>query len=281
MSYAHRPLEAGGERSLAAARTPKPSDAGTEFAAQSRKVQALVGTIQGETAIVRKQAQLLRAPGRRPTGDGGAREAAHRGRAAAEDARHLLQGLETPPGTSVGERSAARLRHRKLSESLVAVLSEFEASWSAFEAAEAARAAAGSGALEGGLALCEEAPGADVEAGHPSQRLETIDIAAEAELEIHGAMVDEYTQQVGVVTRHVMDMRRALLDLANHTRSQGQMVESLEQGMSQAADATSGAREHITITSRKQQKTMKCVYWALLLVVLLALAIACILRWRR
>mmetsp|Transcript_48306 Transcript_48306/g.139947 ORF Transcript_48306/g.139947 Transcript_48306/m.139947 type:complete len:316 (+) Transcript_48306:47-994(+) len=278
------PWRSGGQAEAAPER--QPPDAGAGLASESRKVQELIESVRGQAVHIRKQAQLLSASRRCTPSTRSAHEAARTGRADGEEARRLLQGLAAAPGSSIGEQSGARLRHQKLSESLLAVFTELEASWRSFEAAEASCTAVGNTASE---VVCEEqasqaaaaAGSVDLEAGRTSQRLENMESVAEAELETHAAIVDEYTEQIGVVARHVMDMRRALLDLADHTRSQGLTVDSLEHSMEQASGATSNAVEQITISSQRQHKNLKCVFWALFLVLLLAAAIAGLLHWRQ
>lgn len=281
-------------RSIVAARARDPNTDESEYTRSVRKVQDAIGTIQKCNAEMQKEAGLLSTAQSYTPAKWNAKVVMQAARAATSDAKQILQSLSSNKEASISEQSSQRLTQQKLSESLLMVSSELEAGWQAYQAADGLRAtrthtgnADGTGSIFSvtpSVPASGEAGKEDLEAGHSSvelQRIQSFDPVSQAEVDMHTAIVTEYTEQVSVVASNMREMRRALLDLADHARMQGAVVETIERNMATAADSTSGAVKQVVVSNQSQQKTMKRFWWILLFALLLAIATIAAAAWKR
>jgi len=127
----------------------------------------------------------------------------------------------------------------------------------AMAAAEAAEAAAASATAAAEMERKEVgADSADLERG-TRQLVQEQELVAQAEIEIHAVIADEYYRDVARVAQNVQGLQRAMVDLALHAATQGETLDGIEASMGQASERTTQALEQIQETDHRQKKTMK------------------------
>jgi hypothetical protein len=232
----------------------------------SQKIQELVKKIQQHASEIKKESNSLGSASvasRRPK----AEKAFTAGQATAEDARKLLLALE---GDQTGPNEHKRLTQQKLSESLGCVTRELEDTWRAFQASDAERAKRD--ALSSPVEVQEDLEAARTEPllqqGGQVAVLEDVSLA---DVETHAEIVQEYAQAVSRVASDVLGLHRAMVDLADHARSSGDALGSIESHMSLVTGKTEAATKEVAKASRQQEANTKRMCWALCIVSLLCL----------
>lgn len=281
MSFA---LASGGDsrsaRLLKAEPRPKAAPQADDFA----KVREAIQEILRHAADIRKDARVLSTAQKHTPSLRDLKESVRAARAAAEEATRLLRAAAPPASGGSGDQNLKRLTHTKLTENLVGASNELERSWREYAAAEAAWASriheASSAHAADAAASSSGANGVVTEAQRQLQLQLDAEAVSEAEVELHAAIVDEYTQDITNLARNVKDMREALLSLSEHTQSQGEVLDDIEMQMSLASDSTAGAATQLAATSRQQYKATKWIAWMLLVAVLLAVTIIAVMSQR-
>lgn len=283
MSYAQQPNKATPRKTL----TPRSGDA---FEAERCKIQDAVKGIQQHAADIRKEANLLSAM-HGSVGKGKEKvQAAARDAASMHDvALAALQGLSratTSTGgvdggsLSVEEQNSRKFMHQKLMEMLVASVKAVDQASLSFDAAEsdAMRKQAAENSMKTPLVTAEvgnlepalppakyvppvpveeatAAEGADLEVGQQSQAVALAqDDAMSAETEIHVAIAEEYARDLTNLNQDMQSLQRAMVDLADVTTSQGEVLDSIENNMSAAVESTTQANTEL-VQSAQQQRT--------------------------
>jgi len=232
----------------------------------SQKIQELVKKIQQHVSEIKKESNALgsvSAASQRPK----AEKAFAAGQASAEDARKLLQSLRSDQN---GPNEHKRLTHQKLSESLGCVTRELEDTWRVFQASDAERAKRN---LSSQVVEMQE----DLEAARTQPLLQQGEQAAVledvslADVETHAEIVQEYAQAVSRVASDVLGLHRAMVDLADHARSSGDALGSIESNMSLVTGKTEAATKEVAKASRQQEANTKRMCWALCIVSFLCL----------
>merc|ERR1719401_3314946 len=157
-------------------------------------------------------------------------------------------------GPPTDEKKLVRLKHQKLSENLDRTSCELEAAWHTFAAADVAWAAREAAAE----AAAEASGGDDVERGTAAGlQLQETDVVAQAEVDFHAEMAEAYTSQVAEITESVHGLQRAMVDLAEHTRMQGETLDGIEASMGQPVDKTEAALDQLYVTENNQRRNMR------------------------
>eukprot|EP00438_Fugacium_kawagutii_P004898 Skav229211 [mRNA] locus=scaffold2439:84899:86236:+ [translate_table: standard] len=91
-----------------------------------------------------------------------------------------------------------------------------------------------------------------------------------AELKIHSAIVDEYTQDISTLAQDVRGLQQAMRDLSMMTKVQGEELDSIEANFLDSQRDTGRANEELNQASGLQRRGSKLVYWLLLLAAVLA-----------
>jgi len=188
------------------------------------------------------------------------------GRDTVAETRRLLHEID--PGSSSSstvsdDKKMQRLMYQKLAESLERSSVELEEAWKDYVAAEASWAA------QQQQESVSSSSTTDLEAGQAAGQLTFKDpeAVAAAELEMHGAIADEYAREVSELAQNMQGLQRAMMDLAQHTQAQGEMLEHIEHNMDEAADKTAKAVEQVEITEENQRKAMRFTLCLMMLVV--------------
>lgn len=264
--------------------TPRSGDA---FAEEGRKIQDAVRKIQQLGADVRKEANLLSTAPAHNAAKG--RERAHasvrEARTCNEAAGAALQGLAracTGAGgrgedLSMEEQNSRKFMHQKLVENLAASSKAVDEAWLAYEAAEAdtlrRRAApetmktplvaAGTATVDPSLPPEQEpADAADLEAGQAATAQDTLP----AEAEMHAAIAEEYARDLVTMNQNMHHLQRAMVDLADTTRAQGEVLDNIESNMAAAAENTADANEELTASNQQQRRGTKRFLWLIVAV---------------
>lgn len=263
--------------------TPRSGDA---FEAESRKVQEAVQKIQRHAGDIRKEANLLSTAPAHGMGKGSERaQAAVREAKSTNDAALVaLQGLSraTTGGAdgqslSVEEQNSRKFMHQKLTENLVASMKALDEAFRAYESAEAEAlrkrtaestmatplVAACSPGLEPSLPSAPD--GADLEAGRQSQAQRQEQDVLPAEAEMHAAIAEEYAKDLTNLNQDMRTLQRAMVDLADVTASQGELLDNIEANMAQAAETTEQANEQLVIATQQQRRGTKRFMWLLVI----------------
>eukprot|EP00450_Noctiluca_scintillans_P002482 CAMPEP_0194482690 /NCGR_PEP_ID=MMETSP0253-20130528/4523_1 /TAXON_ID=2966 /ORGANISM="Noctiluca scintillans" /LENGTH=266 /DNA_ID=CAMNT_0039322243 /DNA_START=68 /DNA_END=868 /DNA_ORIENTATION=+ len=231
----------------------------------SQKIQELVKNIQQHASEIKKESNALgsvSAASQRPK----AEKAFAAGQASAEDARKLLQSLGSDQNCPNEHK---RLTHQKLSESLGCVTRELEDTWRVFQASDAERAKRNS--LSSQVEMQEDLEAARTEPLLQGEQAAMLEDVSLADVETHAEIVQEYAQAVSRVASDVLGLHRALVDLADHARSSGDALGSIESNMSLVTGKTEAATKEVAKASRQQEANTKRLCWALCIVSLLCL----------
>jgi len=239
-----------------------------------------VKRIQQYTADIRRETSMLATAHSYAGGKKKVQEAAQAAKATMLEAKKLLEGFPTGGGGALSEQNHRRLTRQKLTENLMGASKSLEASFRAYEVAEAERqrrdaaaaaeaadpAAAGRGSVE--MHAMERA-----EAGRPGpQQIQEMDVS-EAEADVHTAIVEEYAQEIAQISGSISSLQRAMVDLAEQAQAQGVTLDVIETNMSNATSSTAGASEQLTYASRHHRTGTKLVFWLLLLAVVIAVVL--------
>lgn len=266
------------------ARTLKARDGDSAYLEDTRKVTEAVQRIQQLAADVRKESSMLGTAQSYAGSKKKVEEAVRLAKSVAEEARRRLQGLAVAGVTDVSEQKHRQLQQQKLTENLMGATRALEAASRAYEAADAERARRVSVAASGpgGPATNGTAPGVELhamdaaaagsEAGSGQQALRMLQDTdvSQAEVETHAAIVEEYTEQISSLSQDIKDLQRAMVDLADHTRAQGEVLDDIESNLSRATDNTGGATEQLVAASQQQRRGTKWILWLMLLATLIA-----------
>jgi len=93
---------------------------------------------------------------------------------------------------------------------------------------------------------------------------------SQAEADLHSAIVDEYTNEIGTMANDIAALQRAMGDIREHASAQGVTLTSIEGEMETTAQTTGGATEQLTQASRHHRTGTKMLYWLLLLAAVIA-----------
>mmetsp|Transcript_61689 Transcript_61689/g.174229 ORF Transcript_61689/g.174229 Transcript_61689/m.174229 type:complete len:308 (+) Transcript_61689:124-1047(+) len=285
MSFALRPIE-GAARLLGSTPERRARAGQFAFSESSETVQGAIKAIQQHVAYIRKDTWMLRTARSRSTSVEQVKQVYGVARDTAAEARRILHELDVSAGSSSGalaggrggrggaaedEQRLQRLTHQKLAESMERASSELDQSWKDFVAADAgwadrqkamaaaetAEAAAASATAAAEMERKEVgADSADLERG-TRQLVQEQELVAQAEIEIHAVIADEYYRDVARVAQNVQGLQRAMVDLALHAATQGETLEGIEASMGQSWERTTQALEQIQETDHRQKKTMK------------------------
>lgn len=260
--------------------TPRGGDA---FAQETEKVKDAVRKIESLVADVRREANLLStAPAHSAAKSKEKAHAAVRdARACNEAAGVVLQGLGRActgvggggQGLSVEEQNSRKFMHQKLTENLAASLKTVDDAWSAFEAAEAGAlrkqaasdsmktplVSAGSPGVDPSVPEPEPAGGQDLEAGQQAAAQDFMP----PEAEMHAAIAEEYARDLVTMNQNMHHLQRAMVDLADTTRAQGEVLDNIESSMSEAAESAAGANQELASTTQQQRRGTKRFLWLL------------------
>mmetsp|Transcript_74431 Transcript_74431/g.162832 ORF Transcript_74431/g.162832 Transcript_74431/m.162832 type:complete len:276 (-) Transcript_74431:507-1334(-) len=263
MSFNLKPSD-GSARLLSAERKIANSRSSADDLMQ--KVQAHIQVIRRHTADMCKDTRSLRTS--RPVSSSSMhwKQVYRVGRDTVAETRRLLHEID--PGSSSSstvsdDKKMQRLMYQKLAESLERSSVELEEAWKDYVAAEASWAA------QQQQESVSSSSTTDLEAGQAAGQLTFKDpeAVAAAELEMHGAIADEYAREVSELAQNMQGLQRAMMDLAQHTQAQGEMLEHIEHNMDEAADKTAKAVEQVEITEENQRKAMRFTLCLMMLVV--------------
>jgi len=268
MSYAKQAEERRGSQGSALL-SKKPRDGDSAYLEDSQRVQEAVQKMQQCAAELRKETSLLRSP-HSDTSKGKAKvqESVRQANKIADDATRVLKGLSGSMGGSVEEQNRRRLMQQKLSKDLMESSKAVESAYRTYEAAQAECASKQSAEASSAsrVALEEAAPiapdASDIEKGlqRKQQQQQDMDVTA-SEAETHAAIVNEYVEDLTRVEQDVRNLQRSMVDLAEHTKIQGEALDTIEASMSEAADSTAGATRELLVTSQTQRRGTKRFMW--------------------
>lgn len=281
MSYASQ--QDDGRTRKAKSSTPRSGDA---FQAESQKVQEAVRKIQQHAADIRKEANLLStspAHGMCKAKEK-AQLAVREAKSTNDTALMALQGLARAvtggvdgQSLSIEEQNSRKFMHQKLTENLAASLKAVDQAFLSYETAEAEamrKQAAPTtmatplvaAAVDPALAPEElSPPDADLEAGRQSQAAALQHDTMPAETEIHAAIAEEYARDLTHLSQDMQSLQRAMVDLADVTSSQGELLDNIEANMSNAVENSSQATEELVQTSQTQRRGTKRFMWLLVI----------------
>jgi len=269
--------------------TPRSGDA---FETETRKVQESVRVIQQHAGDIRKEANLLSTSPSHGMGKGKeqAQASVREARSTNDAALLALQGLLRATTGGVGganlsaeEQNSRKFMHQKLTENLSSSIKAVDQAWIAYEAAEslalkAVRQQSTSSSMATPLVSAgvpgldhtlDNANEADLESGRQATQAQRLqqreDVAVAAETEMHTAIVAEYARQVETVNENTQHLQRAMLDLAELTTSQGEVLDNIESSMAETAEQTTRANEELATTSTAQRSGTKKFMYILLL----------------
>jgi len=269
--------------SSSSAAPPQPGqDGDRSYVEDSRKIKEAVQKIQTSTADVRKELGLLGTAPANKQGRQRVQDAVKAGRAAAEEAKCLLRALPVMGAERFQEQNLRKLTQQKLTENLMGATQLLEAACREYEAAEveiAKRPAVtastskdkrSSSASAGWLEL-SEAP-ADPSSGGVRISTQEQDVS-QSEVETHAEIVEEYSKEVMTLHSNIEGLQRVMVDLHQNTISQGEMLDNIENNLSQANAATGDATEQLVQASRHHQRGTKCIYFLLVCSATMAIAL--------
>merc|ERR1740117_361521 len=72
----------------------------------------------------------------------------------------------------------------------------------------------------------------------------------EAEEDLHAAIVDEFVGEVNTLHKDIRGLQQCMVDLAEHTQSQGAHLDNIDLHMKSARDSTAGGAEQVLVASR-------------------------------
>eukprot|EP00747_Dinoflagellata_sp_TGD_P166841 gnl/TRDRNA2_/TRDRNA2_190268_c0_seq1.p1 gnl/TRDRNA2_/TRDRNA2_190268_c0~~gnl/TRDRNA2_/TRDRNA2_190268_c0_seq1.p1 ORF type:complete len:291 (+),score=79.34 gnl/TRDRNA2_/TRDRNA2_190268_c0_seq1:61-933(+) len=256
---------------------PQTHDGDSVYVRDSQFVQQAVKKIQELAAAMRREASQASMPTSNNSGKRIQRldvqEAVREAKTIYDDANRRLQGFSLSGDLPMSEQQLRRLTQQKLKDGLMASIKQLEAARMQCEAAEAERAKAAAAAAAdpsgagGGSAVQMAALGsaADVEAANRKMMMAEV---SEAEEEFHAAIVDEFVGEVNTLHRDVRVLQQCMVDLAEHTQTQGSQLDNIEFQMQSARDATAGGASEVLLAARHHRTGTRWMYWLLLLVVI-------------
>mmetsp|Transcript_43971 Transcript_43971/g.125899 ORF Transcript_43971/g.125899 Transcript_43971/m.125899 type:complete len:283 (+) Transcript_43971:94-942(+) len=260
MSFALKPAE--GSARLLGPSQPRKSGSRSVAEDLADKVQAHIQAVQRHAADIRKEAKNLSTARSSSSSVVHWKQVYRVGRDTVAETRRQLHELD--PGassSSTDDKKLQRLTHQKLVEGLEFASTELEQSWQEFVAAEAAWATQLQHEQQqhesaGSSSSC--AAPADLEAGREGGlQLQEADLVAEAELDMHNTIANEYAREVSEIAQNTHALQRAMNELARHTISQGEMLEGIESQMEEAAEKTVKAAEQLQITEEHSRRNLK------------------------
>jgi len=282
MSFALQPTD-GHARLLG----PPPAQKAAAGAEQPKlsQIQGAVQTVQGHISALRKETGILNARRGHAAGNSSAQQVKQFAIHAVDilkEARRSLTELE-----SAAERDAARnmlqgLTLKKLSESIETTALELERGLAEFKSAEASWTRRQAALMqEGGSAASAGGGEEDVEAGRLSAaQVHTVEDVAQGQVDMHEAMVEEFTQDLSRVATNVRSMHQLMADLADHARSQGEVLDSIEANMGQVEEKAEQATEELQKTEQTQRRRMKSTACLLLTVLVVSGAAIATSLWQ-
>lgn len=261
------------------ARVFKSRDGDSAYLEDSRRVQAAVKDIEQLTAEIRRETNSLGTSQLGPA----KRKVLDASKAAFErlgEAKRLLDGFgASSSGLSLPEQNLRKTMQQKQSMALSSVSESLKVAIAGFEAAEAERSKRDAQSSSGSKAArtasgvemhTMEGGATDVEQGR--RQMQEIDLT-EAEAETHAAIVDEFVEELHTLQSGIQGLQRAMVDLAEHAKAQGETLDIIEATTTRAAENTAGAREQLVITSNSQRTGSKLLYTLLAVAVFLAVTI--------
>lgn len=243
-------------------------------------MQKAVKYIQQCASEVRKEANLLVAAGSSLGGPGARTRVQEHVRLATcsgDEARRLLDRFRGITGVAASEQQFRQLQYQKLKENLSGAMKVLEEAWRDFEEAEERarkdaqatspppRAGAAAGVELADAAMHEPLP-VPRQQQHQSQQ----QVVTDAEIEAHSQIVSETANQISSVSNDIRALQRAMVDLAEHTESQGTVLDSIESNVARASERATNATELLTNASRQQQRGIRWVFWLLLAATVIA-----------
>lgn len=111
-------------------------------------------------------------------------------------------------------------------------------------------------------------------------RLQQMD-ATEAEVDMHGHLVDEFSQSVTSLENDIQSLAQSMNQIANITQEQGEILDNIESNMGRAEDQSAGAVQQIEQAGESQRRGNKRLWYILLFVALVTIVLVCILAFRK
>jgi len=267
----------------------------------SKAVSEAVKRIQQLCADIRRETNMLSSiAGSVHERKARVQEAETAAKAILEEADKRLKAFPACSGQSTGEQNYRRLTCQKLTESLTNASQALETALHRFELAIAERlrrdsAMASASSADGTCNIKNGHPEAvalsNMEAGEglqlsqqqqqqpPQQHLQ-LDIS-QAEADFHAAIVDEYAADVTAVSNGMASLRSAMVDLAEHARTQGLALETLEGNMANAAVSSKDATTQLSKTDRYHRAGTKFFFRLLFLAAMIAASLIIIVVRRQ
>lgn len=248
---------------------PAPKKASKDSVDGAEKVRGAIEAAQQHIAFIRKETSVLTASrGRASAGSSTQhmRQVALVAQEALREARRLLGELAGAGADKIDvpDRTLHGLTLRKLSESVDVTASELERCLKDLKAAEATYAAA---VQEDTAASSSSTDCIDLEAGQATTQLQRAEDVAQAQVDMHTEAVEEYTRDVTQLALNVRSMQRIMGDLAQHVQQQGEVLDTIEGNMGEAADKSQQANEELQKTTESQRSGLKRAVCLLLAVV--------------
>lgn len=290
-----------------------PADEQQRYTEQQKRAQDAVKNIQNHVAEIQKQTQQLNFPNAiasvgetRPK----VQEAVKAAQDIAQEADALLKGIIVDAkGVSTQEQNMRKAKQQKLTESLNQSAAAVQVALKAYErreaelslkAAEEAQTSASTSAstlsstssrpmgkahARGGKsnarqfdpndakAMVELEQGGFPQRGVSLQAMET----SEAEVDMHGELVTEFTQEVTTLEEDVRSLAHSMRQVAGMVQDQGEVLDNIETNMGNAEEDSAGATEQLVQASQTQQRGTKRIWYLLAVVMLLSIILVCIL----
>jgi len=232
------------------------------------KVQAAIQAVHRFASDVGKEATLLRSGRDRASSAQHVKQVASVARETIKQARGWLQELPSGQKNATDEQTFLQLKREKLTEHLAVAAAEVEKSWSEFAAADAAwvrsQAALEKNGADAGNEDLES--GASTSATSMRQQVQQAELVTQAEVDLHTDLAEEYAREVRVLSQDMHGLQRAMVDLAEQARLQGETLNGIEANMDKACEKTAQALEQVHATEERQRQTLKRTLCLLLVV---------------
>mmetsp|Transcript_42951 Transcript_42951/g.113166 ORF Transcript_42951/g.113166 Transcript_42951/m.113166 type:complete len:263 (-) Transcript_42951:249-1037(-) len=240
--------------------------------ADSQKIQDAVKRVQQYASDIKKQTGMLATA--TSSRKQKAEETWKAAQACVQEARELLQNFGTGTGLSVSEQNHRRLMQQKLSENLNRVCKQLEECWTGYEAADAELV----NRLASNPNPAVDMRSVDLEEGSRTEPLlsnvvRQVEDVSLADVETHAEIVQEYAHEITNLSSDVIGLHRAMVDLAEHAKASGDVLDSIEANMSFADEFTTAGVEQIQQASARQRTGSKFLLWVLAITAVLCVVV--------
>lgn len=253
---------------------------GDAFSEETQKVQDCVRKITLLAGDIQKEVRSVStSPGH--TGRDKAQAAVQEAKALNDTGVAALQSLSRTITHSadgialaVSEQNSRKFMHQKLQENLATSIKAVDKAFTDYEAAEAeARRNQAATSTMATPLVSAGVPGLDPALPPAEERQDQSSLQSQAvqmgdtvpaETSMHVAIVEEYARDLTNLNQDMQSLARAMTDLADVTRAQGEVLDDIENNMASAADQTAQANEQLVETARAQQRGGWRFLWLLL-----------------